>query len=59
MTFHIVFTSTNQEIFFDQSQFISVVFLVFSLVFSCCVCSLTNPAVFDLSPVSMSEQKLS
>ena len=37
MTFHIVFTSTNQEIFFDQSQFISVVFLVFSLVFPCCV----------------------
>ena len=33
-----VLTSTNQEIFFDQSQFISVVFLVlFSLVFPCCV----------------------
>ena len=32
-----VFTSINQEIFFDQSQFISVVFLVFSLVFSCCI----------------------
>ena len=31
------FASTNQEIFFDQSQYISVVFLVFSLVFSCCV----------------------
>ena len=31
------FASTNQEIFFDQSQFISVVFLVFPLVFSCCV----------------------
>ena len=59
MTFHIIFTSTNQEVFFDQSQFISVDFLVFSLVISCCVCILTNPAVFDLSPVSVSEQKLS
>ena len=37
MTFLIVFISTNQEIFFDQSQFISVVFLVFCLVFFCCV----------------------
>ena len=27
----------NQEIFFDQSQFISIVFLVFSLMFSCYV----------------------
>ena len=37
MTFLIVFTGTNQEIFFDRSKFISVVFLVFSLVFSYCV----------------------
>ena len=32
-----LFFGSNQEIFFDQSQFISVVFLVSSLVFSCCV----------------------
>ena len=32
-----LFTSTNQEIVFDQSQFITVVFLVFFLAFSCFV----------------------
>ena len=42
-----VFTSTNKKIFCDQSQFILVVFLVFSLVYSCCLCFLRNPVVFD------------
>ena len=42
----LVLTSINQEIFFDQSQFVSVVFLVFSIVFSCCLCILRNTAVF-------------
>ena len=42
----LVLTSINQEIFFDQSQFVSVVFLVFSVVFSCCLCILRNTAVF-------------
>ena len=36
----------NQEIFFDQSQFVSVVFSIFSLVFSCCLCILRNTAVW-------------
>ena len=36
----------NQEIFFDQSQFVSVVFSIFYLVFSCCLCILRNTAVW-------------
>ena len=44
---------TNQEIFFDQCQSILVVFLVFSLVFSCCVfVSLGILLYLILSPVS-------
>ena len=59
MTFH-VFTSTNQEIFFDQSQAISVVFLVFSLVFSCCVSVFLGILLYlILSRVSHFVQKLS
>ena len=43
-----LFTSTNQEIVFDQSQFISVLFLVYSFNISLlCLCILRNPAVFD------------
>ena len=55
-----VFTSTNQETFFDQSQFISVVFLVVSLVFSCCVSVFLGILLYlILSPVSVFVQKLS
>ena len=50
-----VLTSINQEIFFDQSQFISVVFLVFS----CCVSLFFGILLyFILSPVSIFVQKL-
>ena len=42
-----VLTSINREIFLDQSQFVSVVFLVFSIVLSCCLRILRNTAVFD------------
>ena len=49
-----VFTSTNQEIFFDQSRFISVVFLVFPLVFFCCVSVFLGILLYlILSPVSV------
>ena len=55
-----VFTSTNQEIFLDQSQIISVVFLVFSLVFSCCISVFLGILLYlILSPVSVFVQKLS
>ena len=58
MAFH-SFTNTNQEIFFDQSQFISEVVLVFSLVFSCCVSVFLEILLyFILSPVSGFAQKL-
>ena len=44
----------NQEIFFDQSQFISVVFLVFSLVFSCCASVFLESLLYlNFSPVSV------
>ena len=50
----------NQEIFFDQSQFISVVFLVFSLVFCCFISVLLGILLYSiLSPVSVFVQKLS
>ena len=49
-----VFISANQEIFFDQSQSISVVFIVFSLVFSCCVSEFLGILLYlILSPVSV------
>ena len=52
--------STNQEIFFDQFQFISVVLLVFSLVFSCCVSVFLGILLYlILLPVSVFVQKLS
>ena len=55
-----LFTSTNQEIIFDQSQFISVVFLVFSLVFSFCVSVFLGILLYLIvSPVSVFVQKLS
>ena len=60
MTFHIVFTSTNQEIFFDQSQFnFSGLFSTLFSVFLLYLYILRNPTVFDLSRVSVFEQKLS
>ena len=44
----------NQEIFFDQPQFISVVFLVFSFVFSCCISIFLEILLYlILSPVSV------
>ena len=53
-------SSTNQEIFLDQSQFISVVLLVFSLVFSCCVSVFLGIVLYlILLPVSVFVQKLS
>ena len=55
-----VFTSTNLEIFFDQSQFISVFFLVFSLVFFYCDSVFLGILLYlILSPVSVFGQKLS
>ena len=43
-----VLTGINQEIFFDQSQFISVVFLsILFSIFLLCLCILRNSAVFD------------
>ena len=55
-----VFTSTNQGIFFDQSQFISVVLLVLSLVFSCCVSVFLGILLYlILSPASVVVQKIS
>ena len=36
----------NQEIFFDQSQFILVVFLLCSLAFLCCVSVLLESLVY-------------
>ena len=57
MAFHM---SSLQEIFFDQFQFISVAFLVFSLVFSCCASALLGILLYLLlSPVSVLVQKLS
>ena len=54
------FTSTNQEIFLDLSQIISVVFLVFSLAFSCCISVFLGILLYlILSPVSVFVQKLS
>ena len=48
-----LFTSTNQEIVFDQSQFISVLFLVYSLAFPCCVSVFLGILLYlILSPVS-------
>ena len=55
-----IFTSTNQEIFFDQPQFILVVFLVFSLAFSGCVYVFLGILLYlILSNVSVFVQKLS
>ena len=42
-----VLTSINQEVYFDQYQFNSVVLLVLSLVFSCYLGILRNTAVCD------------
>ena len=48
-----IFTSTNPETFFDQFQFISVVFLVFSLVFPVVSVFLGILLYLVLSPVSV------
>ena len=56
MTFLIsyVLTGINQKIFFDQSQFISVAFLAFSLLFSRCVSVFLGMLLhLILSPVSI------